>query len=436
MTPGAALGPNLKRRRRVTHKLLAQFTALWWHSDTGAPPLEPAYTTRQQSAQEAYLEEFLDTLTSTLKHPPPRTPSERQATQERLASALDAFARSALGLERRHLDAILSRDMTQVAIEFARMARRFDPTVSEDDIFQASRNAWTMAGLQQLLGLPVQLTPAMFAYSMLYPYSDNYLDDPTLPLATKTAFQERFARRLAGENIAPVNAHEQAIYDLVSMIEGQFERSRYPQVYESLLGIHRAQSKSLGLLCRHDASPYEVDVLGISLGKGGASVLADGYLVAGGLTEPQEEFMFGWGAFLQLVDDLQDIEQDRREGRLTVFSQTARHWPLDTLTNRTFHFGAQMLKRLDGFDAPGLEPLKELMKRSTTLLLIDAAGQVGRLYTKPYRRELEAHSPFRFSVLKKQRKKLARQRMSLMKMINAFATPDDLGDEMVQALAL
>ena len=35
-----------------------------------------------------------------------------------------------------------------------------------------------------LLGLPVEVTPAVFAYSMLYPYTDNYLDDPAIPRTT------------------------------------------------------------------------------------------------------------------------------------------------------------------------------------------------------------------------------------------------------------
>ncbi len=418
----------------MTHKLLQQFTALWWQSDTRMPSLGPAYTPGQQSAQEAHLEQFTNTLTSTLKRLP-RSHSARQATQARIFLALDTFARSALGLEKRHMDVILSHDFGQLATEFPRMARRFDPTISETDIFQAVRNASTMACLQQLLGLPVQLTPSLLAYSLLYPYSDNYLDEPTIPLGTKETFQERSARRLVGEDVAPINAHERAIYSLVGMIEDQFGRSRYPQVYESLLSIHRAQGKSLHLL-RYDASPYEVDVLGISLEKGGASVLADGYLAAGHLTATQEEFLFGWGAFLQLADDLQDVEQDRREGRLTIFSQTARRWPLDALTNRTFHFCDRVLERLDGFYDPGLEPLKELMKRSATLLLINAVGNAGHLYSKAYRRELEAYSPFRFSVMKKQGKKFFRQRTLLMKMINAFAPPDDLPGDTPGTLTL
>ena len=53
----------------------------------------------------------------------------------------------------------------------------------------------------------------------------------------------------------------------------------------------RVQTRSAALLRRH-AGPYEVDVLGISLEKGGTSVLADRYLVAGSLTEAQGACFF------------------------------------------------------------------------------------------------------------------------------------------------
>ena len=210
----------------------------------------------------------------------------------------------------------------------------------------------------------------------------------------------------------------------MGIIGGQYERSRYPRVFESLLAIHRAQSRSVRLLHRQ-ASPYEVDVLGISLEKGGASVLADGYLVHGALTAAQEEFLFGYGAFLQLVDDLQDVQQDQQDRLSTIFSQSARRWPLDALTARTLQFGQRVLEGLDCFENPDGEPLKELMRQSAVLLLIDAAGRAGRFYSRPYLRDLEAHSPFRFSFLAQVRRKLRRQRVSLMKLVEAFAAPEE-----------
>jgi hypothetical protein len=260
----------------------------------------------------------------------------------------------------------------------------------------------------------------MFAYSMLYPYTDNYLDDPAISEKGKVAFNKRFGRRLEGQDVSPSNEAERKIYQMVGMIEGQFPRVQYPRVFESLLAIHQAQIKSVYLM-RRGASPYEVDVLGISLEKGGASVLADGYLVAGDLREAQAAYMFGWGAFVQLGDDLQDVVQDAQDGLSTVFSQTAGRWPLDAVTDRSFHFGRKVLQGLDCFTAPTAEPVKQLMRRAVSRLLIDAAGMAGHLYSAEYIRMLEPHSAFRFPFLKERRKQMAGQSASIMGLVEAFA---------------
>jgi hypothetical protein len=407
---------------RAVQELVQHFSALWWECESGTPQLGRTFTAREQSVRKDRLERFVDEALAEMKRLP-RTRTEREAARKRIGSSFERFARSALDWEDRHLDVFLSRGFDRAAIEFAQRARRFDPAVSVGDIIQAGRNAWVMNGLQVLLGQPIQLTPAIFAYSMLYPYSDNYLDDPTISAETKLAFNERFRQRIEGQDITPANTREKIIFDLVAMIEGQFERSCYPQVFESLLAIHRAQAKSVRLLCRH-ASPYEVDVLGISLEKGGTSVLADGYLVAGFLTPAQAEFAFGFGAFLQFGDDQEDVLQDKQDGLLTLFSQTAGRWPLDTLTNRTLHFGARVLEGLDGFGAPGSEPLKELIRRGAVQALVGSAGSTGRLYSRSYLEQLEAHSPFRFSFINKQRQKLFRQRGAWMRLFESLVTPD------------
>jgi hypothetical protein len=379
----------------------------------------PRYTARDQSVREAQLQRFLDALIAEAKDPP-RTESEGQRSQARIGAAFQEFALPALDLEEDSAKLLLSPSLVQAAIQFVQTARRFDPTVSDSSIFQASRNAWSMHGLQLLWSLPVQLTPSIFAYSMIYPYSDNYLDDPAIPAEAKAAFNEGLARRLAGEDSVPTNAQERAIWKLVRMIEIEFSRQDHAQVFDSLLAIHRAQCKSLTLL-RQDAPPYAVDVLGISLEKGGASVLADGYLVAGTLGRAEMDYTFGLGAFLQLVDDLQDVEQDRQMGLATIFSQTAGRWPLDRLTSRTFGFGAKVLERLNDYDAPELTPLKELMGKGTVLLLLEAAARAAQLHTHDYIGNLETHSPVRFAFMRKQHRDLNRAHEPLAKLLRAVA---------------
>ena len=221
----------------------------------------------ERSRREAQMRRFEEAVAAEAKHAP-RTPGERLAAQERILVAFRGFARLALGFDEGNRDVLLERGLPEIGTLFAQTAHRLDPRVSGSDIFQAMRNVRTMNCLQLMLGHAIELTPAVFAYSMLYPYTDNYLDDPTLTTNEKSAFNERSGRRLAGEDVLPLNDRERAIFKLVGMIEGQFDRVRYPGLFPSLHAIHRAQCRSVRLL-RRDASPYEVDVLDISFEKGG-----------------------------------------------------------------------------------------------------------------------------------------------------------------------
>jgi hypothetical protein len=417
----ASLGEDLLREHGE------QIAALWWACDGEPFPVGPSYTVDEQRRRERLLTRFQDEILAELQQPPTSLPEQR-AVERRFYAEFASFARAALDLEDRHLKILLDTGFTDVATQYARAARAFDPQITGAEMFQAGRNVFAMNGLQLLMGRPIALTPAILAYSLLYPYSDNLLDDPAVSPGAKAAFNRRFGLRLLGQSSAEAwgpapDPREVKIDALVVMIEGQYPPERFPQVWASLRAIHRAQVRSVTLL-RRDASPYEVDVLGISIDKGGTSVVADGYLVAGDLTHEQARFLYGWGAFLQLADDLQDVVEDREAGLATVFAQTARRWPLDGLVYRLMRFGAHVMEGLSCFDDPTVEPLKELMATSAVRMVVTAAGQARTLLSGEARRRLQAHSPFRFWFLDQRRKKLRRHQASILRAIEAFG---DLG---------
>lgn len=405
----------------VIQDLVHHYAALWHASHIALPWLGPPYTRGAQRSNEQRLDLLLAVVSAELKDAP-QTALEQQAMWERIAPAFRDVARSALAVDERALDTLLGCGFLEATTEFARMARCFDPAISSADIYQAGRNVWTANVLQLLLGLPVRLTPAIFAYSMLYPYSDNYLDDPAISQASKLAFNERFRTRLAGEAIALRDRHEQIISDLVGIIEGQFDRARYPQVFASLLAIHHAQGKSLRQV-RGNGAPHQLDVLRISFEKGGTSVLADGYLVAGALTAEQRQRIFGLGVLTQLMDDLEDLRHNLAEGYVTIFSQSAGQQGLEAVTNRTLQLCNLILERLEGLGAADLRPFTAMITSSVRLFLIDAAAQSARRYPGGYLRELETHSPFRFAVLRKRRKQLARRQVSMTRLIDVLNAP-------------
>jgi hypothetical protein len=393
---------------------------LWWELDTDAPVLEAAYSLREKFPREKAIETFLNDLVKDLSDTP-RTQIELQSARERIVQRARLLGVSALDFGEHELDVIERNHFAETAIDFVEKSRQFDPHISAEDIFQGGRNAWSMNLLQYVMGQPIEVTPAILAYSLMYPYSDNYLDDPTLSTATKMDFSMRFGRRLVDTSVQPVNAIEEKIFDLVSMVESQYDHQHYPQVWESLVAIHTAQTRSLALLSR-PISPYEAaDVLDISFEKGGTAVLADGYLVAGDLTPAQQDFLYGYGVFTQLMDDQEDIQQDWESGQTTIFSQTARAWPLDAVTNRLFALGHVVQDKMDCFEAPGIDHFRSLLRRAIDLLLVDAAGRHYRFYTRSYLKQIETYLPYRFSFMRRLRKRMARRQLSLGTLIGVFA---------------
>jgi hypothetical protein len=396
-------------------RLTDQVATLWWSTETSFPELGRVISSREQRAHEQRLSRLLDGLQAGLKQAP-TSPASREQLRERILQESFGFIADAFGIESDQLELIRSGGFIEQVERFSIAARRYDPTLSSDDIYQAGRNVSSMNLMQWLLGLPVEVTPAVFAYSMLYPYTDNYLDDPTIPLETKLGFNRRFWKRLAGQNSRAETAQEERIWDLVTMVENQFERSSYPQVYDSLLAIHAAQARSLRLLSS-GSSPYEVDVLRISIEKGGTSVLADGYLVAGKLSEDQASFMFKYGAFTQWMDDLEDVDADRNAGSMTIFSQTAGHYPLDAITNRLFHLEKRVFELVDVFPVPQVQTLQELTRRLIPPLLYFSASRFSTCFSPDYLKKLEAHMPLRAGFMRSQEKKMDRSHKALLHFI-------------------
>ena len=397
MNPETGLAATVQR-------LTGQVRQMWYAGDSRRLPLQRRYSHREQADNEAQLDHLIERLNREAKRRPSSL-REQQAARERLLAAAIPACRTILDAGEEHLALLHDGGLAKAAGEFVREARAFDANLSPENIYQAARNAWAMFTLQLQLALPVQLTPSILGYSLIYPYSDNFLDDPKAGAPAKAAFGRRLGQRLAGQRLAPANDTEARIWHLVGLIEGQYPRNAHPGVFNSLQAIHRAQMRSVALL-RRQAAPHDLDVLGITIEKGGASVLAHGYLVGGSPLGRHERFLFALGAFLQLLDDLQDLEVNLGEGLTTIFTQAVDHGPLDRLTNRTFLLGSAVQEMDAGFATPEADHLQELMARSTNLMLIEAASHIPQYYSLAYVKALQAHSPVRLSYLQRQRDRL------------------------------
>ncbi|MFZ1084912.1 MAG: hypothetical protein WAN35_08105 [Terracidiphilus sp.] len=397
---------------------VAQTAEVWKACAHDSLPELPRFTPKEQRGREKAYDQGLKEAERASRSSM-RNPAERQLARQRTTALFPRFATSALGLGAEPV-ALLTDGFLPVGAELAQWTHAFDPEMSFEDTIQAARNAWIACGMQALVGLPMKLTPSILAYSLLYPYSDNYLDQPELGVAEKIEFSERFRQRLRGQRQSARSPREASVWAMVGMIEGQHPRERYPQVFQSLLAIHQAQEESIAQLQKGDRLLRAEEVLRISCAKGGSSVLADGCLVQPALTPEQSRFCFEWGVLLQLGDDLQDVREDLQRGSLTLFTLAVREGrPLDGLIRQLLHFSERLAEQMEKLEH-GSAALKELMRASWRLLILMAAADAQPFFSREFLAELEPHSGFRFGFQRKRKEKLAGREALYAPLFDAF----------------
>ncbi len=400
-------------------RLTQYFESLWWESSSDFPQFPLGYSKGNHDRNNRALVDTIQGVESALKKQARTLNLGQERVRTDILELGSSFAKKTLAFDERHINLILDRGFVEVVQSFARQARELVPNISDEDIYQASRNVLTMNFMQLLLRKKVQLTPSILAYSLLYPLTDNYLDDPSIFVEEKQSYGIRFRQRLMGKSEKPGKPQENPIWECIALIEDEYPRKSNPLIYAGLLGIHDSQQRSLALM-HHKSAPYEVDVLGLTFEKGGAAVLTDGYLVAGDLNAREREFMFAYGAFTQLMDDLEDTREDLQDGALTLFSQVAGHWPLDSITNRLFHFGRRVFQPVQDFRGKDVQTLQEMIWKCIDPLLIDFASRNPEYYSNGYLKKLENHFPFGYRGLAKSRKQLEKKQFNAMDLVKAF----------------
>lgn len=311
--------------------------------------------------------------------------------------------------------------------EFLRKVRKFDKNLALEDMGQAVRNYMVYAIFLVLNNKELKYRPAAFGYSMLYPYTDNYIDNPDRSEAEKEHYNRLIEDKLKGKKVKPLSCHEKKTVELLEQVEIDYGRPH--EVYEGLLLMLEAQEKSLrqekkwkwggslrqeekrkwgeslrqekkaecewslhqeeklkreGEQCQVDKLQWkgnlqqdrmtqadEAAALGVSVYKGGVSVLMDRYFIDVPFTEKDLYFYYGFGFLLQLCDDLQDIVQDKEEGNPTSFSLCRTKDEVALKVNKLLHFTKELF---EACDTTKQEFKLFLQKNSYLLILASAAG--------------------------------------------------------------
>ncbi|WP_321319567.1 class 1 isoprenoid biosynthesis enzyme [Labilibaculum sp.] len=375
----------------ILYKIQDQFIATWENCPEHFPATGKRFSYLEKRIWESKFDRFIKFVQNEANY---KHPNKIEILQK---SKL--FFKDALAYSPDQLELIFSDEMLHSTKDFIQKAWLFDPDLGNAEIFQALRNVWIMLGLQSFFGKEIKITPSLLAYSLLYPYTDNLIDDASINKEEKINFCRRFALRLKGESVKSESSSEQQIYDLVEMIESEFDRENYPEVHHSLLAIHDAQTQSLALVSNKPLLSEE-ETFRICINKGARSVIADGYLVLGKLDKKQLHFLYEYGAYLQILDDLQDARQDYLDGVMTCFSRKLPYGNLDKLLCKTYFLGKTFQQRVTNL-YPDEVSFQGLIQKSFALLFLVSIFENQEDFSDDFILKIEKHAPFRFSFLRK-----------------------------------
>ena len=112
------------------------------------------------------------------------------------------------------------------------------------------------------------------------------------------------------------------------------------------------------------------------------------------MTDADLRFYFGFGFFLQLADDLQDIKPDsvmanHAMANQTLFTGDFHSGQEERTVNKMFHF----IHRLTSEYKAENEPFKEFILRNCYLLICSSTFQSREFFSKEYMDRLQSYFP-------------------------------------------
>jgi hypothetical protein len=178
---------------------------------------------------------------------------------------------------------------------------------------------WALAEGRRELA-PAELE-ALWAYAMLYPLVDNTLDDhPTMPESERRIFvkdlQEAVREGTVTMNMFAGHPRRQSLLACLATVRNALLGKGGMASNEAFAAL-----EILTVIELQGAPTSQSDLLFRACLKGGMALLPVTILLSGrALGSEEYRRIFGYGLAAQLVDDMQDVEQDRRAGRQTLFT--------------------------------------------------------------------------------------------------------------------
>jgi len=279
-------------------------------------------------------------------------------------------------------------DFVEEIFEFMRQVRSFAPELTFTDIGQAVRNYIVYAMFKKIHDETSGFNLAAFGYSMLYPFTDNYIDNTKCTPKEKQAYNRIIRDKLQGLPVHPENEYQAKTCKLLQTIEAEYPKEKKTGANQLLLMMLEAQEYSL----RQQSKELPLSMeqrMDISVYKGGISVLIDRFFVNKEIQEKDLIFYLGFGFFLQLADDLQDIKEDSEQGHSTLFTMDLNNVHKEKVVNKLLHFLHQIM---DDYEADN-DSFKNFILSASYLLVFSSVAGSREFFSTEYLDRIENYLP-------------------------------------------
>lgn len=365
-----------------------------WHSmpDT-FPDFLQVFSKEEKSNNDRLGNELRKSMKALAQNP---TPEQKEEIKRKMNKVLQT--ENILSV-RKHVSEKLLEEFEEKIEYFMERAKAFDETLPLENIWQAMRNYLIYAMIVNFQGKRQNCQDTIFGYSLLYPYTDNYIDELHRKSMDKNSYNDLIRKTLSGENICPRNAYEEKTKKLLELVLNYYsdDIEKRKEAANLLLLMLEAQEQSI-LQIHHFGTKKlkEEEILRISAYKGGLSVFLD-YLFSmdfevASVTEEERYFYLCFGLILQLADDLQDIAEDKKKHSQTMITVCHRKRELEATVNRLLHFAQTCMT---GF-SPRNPELHKFMLQNCQIMLLAAVAKNARYFSKTYLEKLEPHLPMSF----------------------------------------
>lgn len=381
------------------------------------PEIFPAVGDMQKKENEALIEEFSARMQKKAEQRPEGKDGLKQWEQE-MEQELKCFLEKEKMLSLSEwINPVLFHEFEKETKHFIDRVRGFDADLNAGQIWQAMRNYFIYAMIVEMQGERQNAADPILAYSLLYPYTDNYIDDKTTKKEEKERYNRMIARKLKGEPVLAQSPLEEKTCRLLDMIGDAYEGEAKKKVIGTLLQLLEAQNYSIR---QQKAGISEDEILGISIWKGSTSVLADYLFATQDWREKEEGFYLRFGFLLQLVDDLQDMEEDKKEGSHTLMIKAAEQKRLEGQVNRLLWFIWDTVRAFEPKN-PGLKGF--VLKNCVEITLLSAAMNAQH-FLKEYIKALEPYLPLSVEFIKKMKKQQKKgKHVQAMSFSQRYRTP-------------